>query len=104
MKTLEEVIDLTETMNEEAHQASFDTWLAADELMESDDEADWETAEEMREDASAEQASFFRESYWELEDEDREAINYWLEEDNDFREQFAMWFGEEEFINEFESN
>lgn len=102
MKTLEEIFDLIETMNEEAHQEAMDSWVAADELMESDDEDDWNTAEEMREDASAEQASYFRESYWMMAEEDREAINHWLKEDSDFKEQFVMYFGEEEFGNQFD--
>jgi hypothetical protein len=104
MKTLTEVYDLIETMNEEAHQEAYDSWAAADELMESDDEDDWETAEEMREDASSEQAGYFREAYWDLDKEDQEAIKHWLKEDPDFREEFVVWFGEEEFIDEFESN
>lgn len=103
MKTLSEIIDLVEEINEDAHSRSFDSWVAADELMESDDEADWETAEEMREEASLEQAEYFRESYFDLEQEDQEDIKHWLEHDSDFKEQFAVYFGEDAFADEFGS-
>ncbi len=102
MKTLEEIFNLVENMNEEAHQGAWNTWILADELEESEDESDWEVAEDKREEASLEQASYFREAYWLLDDEDREAINHWLKEDRGFLEQFIMWFGEEEYRDQFE--
>lgn len=104
MKTLNEITDLIESLNEDAHQEAYDSWIAADELMESEDEEDWQTAEEIREDASAEQASYFREAYWELDEEDQAAIKYWLDNDSDLKEQFCTYFGEDEFIDEFGSN
>lgn len=104
MKPLNEIIDLVEAINEDAHDRAFESWVAADELMESEEEADWETAEEMREEASNEQAEYFRESYFDLEDEDQETIKYWLEQDSDFKEQFAVYFGEDAFEDEFGSN
>ena len=36
-----------------------------------------------------------------LEASDQEDIKHWLNEDEDFKEQFAVYFGEEEFKNEF---
>ncbi len=104
MKTLAEVWEIIEELNGDAHDSAYDTWAAADELSESEDEDDWETAEVLREEASLEQASYFRESYYELEPSDQEDIKYWLQEDNDLREQFAVYFGEEEFGNEFGEN
>lgn len=102
MKSLEAAYDLIESLNEEAHQRSWDSWVAADELSESADEDDWETAEEMREDASIEQASYFRDNFYDLEEEDQETIRHWVKEDSDFREQLSVYYGEEEFENEFE--
>lgn len=104
MKTLQEVWELIESLNEEAHAQSWDTWIAADELEESDDEDDWTTAEEMREDASKEQASYFRELYYELDEEEQTAIKHYLKEDEAFKEEFSMWFGEEEFEDEFDTD
>jgi hypothetical protein len=101
MKTLAEAWSIIEELNDDAHNLAWDTWVAADELSESEDEDDWETAEVMREEASLEQANHFRDSWFELESSDQEDIKYWLNEDDDFKEQFAVYFGEEEFNNEF---
>ena len=102
MKTIQEAYDIIENLNEQAHDEAWDSWVAADELMESDDEDDWTTAEEMREDASVEQAEYFRENFHILETADKETVEYWLEEDAEFREQFRDWYGRDEFDNEFE--
>ena len=104
MKTLEEAWNLIESLNEEAHGLAWDIWVAADELNESEDEDDWTTAEEMREEASIEQAGYFRDLYYDLDEEDQEAIKVYLKEDDSFREEFSMWFGEEEFNNEFSTD
>jgi hypothetical protein len=101
MKTLEEAWHIIEALNGDAHDQAYDTWAAADELSESDDEDDWETAEVMREEASLEQAGYFREYYDDLDNEERSAIEHWLQNDEDFKEQFAVYYGEEEFKNEF---
>jgi hypothetical protein len=103
MKSLTEIYDLAQNLNEEAHRLAWDTWVAADELMESDDDADWETAEVMREEASEEQAAHFRDLFWDLDKEDQVAVIHWLKEDTDFRDEFSTWFGEQEFDEEFES-
>lgn len=101
MKTLEETYDLAQNLNEEAHSLAWDTWVQADELEESEDEDDWTAAEEMREEASLEQAEHFRDLYYDLSEEEQSSIKHWLKEDEDFKEEFSMWFGEEEFENEF---
>lgn len=103
MKTLQEVYDIIDYNNEEAHQQAWDIWVSADELMESEDEADWETAEEIREEASQEQASYFRDLYYMLDEEDQESIKHWLKQDEDFKESFSMYFGEEQFAEEFDN-
>lgn len=104
MKTLEETFNLIETLNDDAHSQAWDTWVYADELEESEDEADWEIAEDTRQSASEEQAGYFRDMYYELDEEDQEAVKHWITQDSDFKEQFAVYFGESEFIDEFESN
>lgn len=101
MLTLQETIDLVETLNEEAHQQSWDTWAEADTLMDSEEEDDWIAAEELREDASIEQASYFRDEYYILSEEQKKSIKHWIEEDEEFREQFIVYFGEDEFYDEF---
>lgn len=101
MKTLDETYNLAQSLNEEAHHLAWDTWVQADELEESENEDDWSAAEEMREEASLEQAEHFRDLYYDLSEEEQTAISHWLKEDEDFKEEFAMWFGEEEFDNVF---
>jgi hypothetical protein len=104
MKTLAEAWELIDYLNEQAHSDAWDSWVAADEMEESDDEDSEETAEQLREEASNEQAGYFRESYWELAEEDREAIKHWLTKDNSFRYQFVTWFGYEAFEDEKEND
>jgi hypothetical protein len=105
MKSLEEAWSIIEELNDDAHNQTWDTWIQADELSESEDESDWDVAEDLREQASLEQAEYFRELWYELDSSDQEDIKHWLNEDDDFKEQFAVYFGEEEFENEFgESN
>jgi len=101
MKTLEQAWNLIEILNDDAHDESWHRWIEADELADSDDEEDQERAEDVREQASAEQAEYFRDFWYELEQEDQLSIEHWLDQDQDFREQFASWFGELEFVDEF---
>ena len=92
MKTLNEAWELIESMNGEAYRLAYDSWLAADAA--EDDEDDWSKAEEMREDASQEQAEYFRDEYGELSEEDRNTVDYWIKNDEDFREQFLAYYGD----------
>lgn len=101
MKNLDEAFELLYELNEEAHGLAWDSWIAADEYMESEDESDWETAEEMRSNASLEQASYFRDLYYELEESDKEALIYYAKNNEDFKDEFMCFFGEEEFMNNF---
>jgi hypothetical protein len=101
MKTIEEAWNIIESLNDDAHNQAWDTWIEADELMESDDESDWEVAEDLREQASLEQAEYFRDSWYDLSEEDQEVVKHWLDHDEDFREQFSTYFGEEEFQRVF---
>jgi hypothetical protein len=101
MKTLDEAFELIEALNEEAHGMAWDTWIEADELQDSDDEDDWELAEDKREEASDEQAGYFRDEFSCLSSEDREAVNHWVDADESFREQFRDWYGRDEFDDEY---
>lgn len=101
MKTLEEAWNIIEELNDNAHNEAWDTWVQADELMESDEEDDWATAEDLREEASLQQAEHFRDFWFDLDEDDQNLVKYWLKLDEDFREQFAVYFGEDEFENEF---
>ena len=102
MITRDEAYDIVQNINESAHQRAWDTWVEADNLMESDDEADWMSAEEIREEASLEQAEYFREEYDELDDETKEAIMHYVNTDEEFKEEFSMWYGENEFTADFD--
>jgi len=101
MRTIEEAWNIIEELNDEAHNQAWNTWAQADELMESENEDDWDTAETVREDASFEQAEYFRDGWFDLSDEDQQLVEHWLEHDEDFREQFSTYFGEQEFFDEF---
>jgi hypothetical protein len=101
MKTLDEAFELIEALNEEAHGMAWDTWIEADELEDSDNEDDWDKAEGKREEASDEQAGYFRDEFDGLEDEDRRAVEHWLTADESFREQFRDWYGRDEFDDEY---
>ena len=98
---LDEAWEIIESLNEEAHRLSWDSWIEADEMADSDEEDGDVTAEQLREEASLEQAGYFRDEFWDLDDEDRDAINHWLKEDESFKEQFRDWFGHEEFDDEY---
>ena len=101
MKTLEEILELVESLNEEAHSDAWDSWIAADEMEDSDEDEDGSAAEQLREEASDEQAGYFRQGYWTLGEDDQEAIKHWLKEDETFKDQFSSWFGYDAFENEF---
>ena len=101
MKTLEEAYAIIEGLNEEAHSMAWDTWIEADELADSDDEDDWDLAEGKREEASEEQAGYFRSEFSSMSDEDREAVEHWLTADESFKEEFRDWYGRNEFDEEY---
>jgi hypothetical protein len=101
MKTINEAFELIEALNEEAHSMAWDTWIEADELQDSDEEDEWDLAEGKREEASDEQAGYFRDEFDGLSTEDRRAIEHWLDTDKSFREQFRDWYGRDEFDDEY---
>jgi len=96
MKTLEQVYDIVEGINEAAYGRAFDAWMAADA------EDDEEAAEELRDQASAQQSDWFRHSYWSLSEEDRRAVVYWIIKDPDFADQFKDWYDPDAFDEEID--
>ena len=56
-----------------------------------------------REDASLEQAEHFRNLYSQLDKEDKSLVDHWVKSNEDFRDQFKGYFGEDEFLEEFGS-
>lgn len=102
MKTLDEVISIVEDLNEQAHEESWDSWVAADELQDNcEDEDDIMKAEEMREEASDEQASYFRDGFDALDEDDKAAIIHWIGTDSGFKEEFMTYFGYDAFKDRF---
>ena len=95
--TKDEAYSIISNLNEEAHSAAWDSWVAADELGDSDDEEDWAAAEEMREDASYEQAGYFRSEFQNLKQDEQDAIWGWAMKDEDFAEDMKAWYGQTEF-------
>lgn len=102
MITLSEAYDIISSINDNAHHRAWDTWIEADALMESDNEEDWEAAEEIREQASQEQAEYFREEFDNLDEETKNAIIDFVNTEEEFKEEFSMWYGEEEFSADFD--
>ena len=97
MKTLEETIDLMESLNGTAYDLAMNSWIAADRAGIVDDD----DAEELREEASEEQAMYFRDHFYDLDDSDRDSVLHWLKHDEDFADQFRDWFGHDQFDDEF---
>lgn len=97
MITRDEAYDIVFAINESAHDRSWDTWTEADNLADSDNEEDWDQAEELREQASAEQASYFREEFGKLDEPTQKAVLHYVNTDTDFRDEFVAWYGEDDF-------
>jgi len=93
MKTKDEAYEIICDLNDEAHSATWDEWVAADEAQ--DEGEDMDVVEGMREDASYNQAREFREAFQALDEETQQAILHWEKNDEEFAEEFKMWWGEE---------
>ena len=98
----DEAYSIISNLNEEAHSMAWDSWVEADELGDSDDEEDWGRAEEIREEASAEQAGYFRADFNNLPQDQQDDIWQWAKKDEDFAEDFKAWYGFEEFEEHLE--
>ena len=81
MRTKDEVYDLICDLNEDAHNAAWDSWIAADE----------ENDEEMREEASEEQAGYFREMLEQHPGLLEEAKHY-AQQDDEFNMDWEAWY------------
>jgi hypothetical protein len=97
MLTKDEAHNIISQLNEDAHAMAYDSWSEADEVGDSDDEEDWGRAEELREDASYEQAGYFRSEFNALPQEEQDAIWHYAQTDEDFEEDFKTWYGQEEY-------
>jgi hypothetical protein len=106
MKSLDAVYEIIQTLNKQAYDESWDSWIAADDYEENEDEDEDEdvTAESLREEASLEQAEYFRNFYSELSQDDQDAIKYWIRKDESLRDEFSSWYGQDEFEEAFASN
>lgn len=105
MKSLDEMVEIVDNMNEEAHQNAWDSWSYADEMAEyAEDDDDWSNVEDMRENASVEQSEYFRDAYYDLDEKTKESMKYWVRNNRDFYQMVQVYFGSDEFLHEFESN
>ena len=91
MISRDEAYELIVDLNEEAHSATYDEWEYADEV---DAEGRADEAEDLREDASYNQSIEFREAFQSLDTESQEAILHYVKVDEDFAEEFNMWWGQ----------
>jgi len=89
MRTKEEVYDLIFDLNEDAHSEAYDSWVAADEA--EDNGEDMDVVESMREDASIEQAGYFREMLEQYPGLLEEATLY-AEQDESFAMDWEAWY------------
>ena len=92
MLSRDEAYQLIVELNEDAHAATYDEWVEAEDM----EEEDPDQAEEMREEASYNQAVEFREAFQStLTPEQQEAILHYTKVDEDFATEFNGWCGEE---------
>lgn len=91
MKTLDETIELMESLNGTAYDIAYDSWLIADQAENNGDE----DVEYLRESASEKQQEYFRDEFADLSEDDKESIRQWYMRDKDFREQFETYYGGE---------
>jgi glutaredoxin 2 len=85
--TREEAYDIIESLNQTAYDHTYRQWVEAD-------EASYEN-EELREEASSAQQEIFKELYRKLNIPTRRAIQYFVDTDEDFADDFHCWYGEE---------
>ena len=93
MKTREEAYEIICDLNDEAHAATWDEWVAADDA--ENEGEDMDVVEGMREDASYNQAREFREAFQSLDLDSQEAVLHYEKTDPDFAEEFNQWWGAE---------
>ena len=86
--TLEEAWQLIDSINDEAHEYAYESWVAADEL-----EEEGGAAEDQRCIASEEQNAHFREMFDQLDNKTKKAVLAHRLSDSDFKEQFETYYG-----------
>ena len=92
MLSRDEAYEIICDLNEEAHAATYDEWAEADDM----EDEDPDQAEEMREEASYNQAVEFRKAFQStLTPEQQEAILHYTKVEEDFAMEFKGWWGEE---------
>ena len=92
MLSRDEAYQLIVELNEDAHAATYDEWVEAEDM----EEEDPDQAEEMREEASYNQAVEFRNAFQStLTSEQQEAILHYTKVDEDFAMEFNGWWREE---------
>lgn len=91
MITIEEARELIEDLNQVAYDRAWPAWAIAD------NENDYERSEELREEASQEQARYFREEYNQLPKQKRIAVWNYALADGEFGDQFSSWYGWTEY-------
>lgn len=96
--TEDECYSIISDLNEDAHGATWEMWEEADKLADSDNEDDWDAAEELRYEASNVQAIEFREGFQLLDQETQQSI-LWYEKHSpncSMIAEFKGWWGEED--------
>jgi len=76
--TLEQAWHLLELLNDDANQQSKDLWLSADLAK-----------------ATRHQSACFRKSFLELDKNQQQLIQYWIEKDDEFQDYFKCLFADE---------
>ena len=90
MLSRDEAYQLIVELNEDAYNLCYDDWVEADNM----EDEDPDQAEDMREEASYNQALEFRGGFDMLTDEQKEAIIHYTKVDEDFAMEFNGWWGE----------
>jgi hypothetical protein len=97
-KISEELYNDIKNLNEQAYKYAYDIWLEADKLHSSE-------AENLKEEASIIQGSFFRRLFDKLEENKKKLILDYAKADTDFADEFNGWFNKDLiFIPKFDDD
>jgi len=99
MLTFNETYKLIQRLNIKAFDLSYKIWVRAEEV---EHEGADEEAEEIRDKASRKQTEHFRDLYRNLNEYEQQSVLHWLKENEDFREEFSVWFDEDKFADQFD--
>lgn len=87
-KIPEELYNDIKNLNEQAYKYAYDIWLEADKLHSSE-------AEDLKQEASIIQSSFFRRLFDKLEENKKKLILDYAKADTDFADEFNGWFNKD---------